>query len=393
MKRLTILCTAVLALGAAVASATITTTSNVYDSTIWFNEDFASAVDSAGNLYTVGYAFLAPPQSDYVTSIRKYGTKGSSSWTQTRNVSCQSCPGNETATDIALSSGGSSVYVSSYAPELVGVNTGADWRITKYNSAGVLQWEQVFGTSNDDRPFGIDYDDQTDTIVIVGSWGTAAQVMRLQGATGATLGTDTTTLTAAFDVSVDPTASGMGGPGAGFYVVGGSAFSTFGMSGTYLGSQSITFDGTHPPFVDVDLGTGAVCLGGSGSNLASGSSGLDGWARRYAYTGALDWSVSYHNSTELFLGIAAKHGGNGCVAVGEVGSGNTDMLLVDYSGAGNFVDDDIADDSSRPNPGYHVVVQHGGTAKVVATGRAWSVFGGPPPQPFSYDGWIRWLTL
>lgn len=369
-------------------TSALTVQSTLFNDTIWYNEDFAGASDASGNLYVAGYGFFGPPQSDYHARVTKFGVKGHSSWTRTVNVACQSCPGNESWLDVALSANGSSVYVAGYGPSDKG---DFDWRIAKYTSAGTLVWQMDFGTASSDRATGIDYDDATDTVTVAGTWGTTGQFLRMSGATGATL---SAILMVASDVSVDPT-TGAGAPGGAIYVAGGLNLTKMDLAGAVIWTRALPSPFTTPA-VDVDLISGAICVGGSSYNFASSSSASDGWMRRYNAAGGANFTATYNNGAETFYSVAAKHGDGGCIASGEIMGGTaTDMLVVDYTAVGVLADDDIADHSSLDNPGWHAHVRLAPLlpARAVVIGRSHSQFGGPSPLPFSYDGWIRWLSI
>lgn len=385
-------------------SEMITLSATLFDDTVWFNEDYAAAINSSGSFYVVGSGFVGMANGDYVTAIHKFAAKGDgTSWSVNVNAHvCAGCPGDESATDVAIAADKSAIYVSSYyaQPSLGDFN----WRVAKYDAyTGSQIWANTYGTALRDVPTGLAYDDLTDTLMVVGEWSAGgSMLMRLQGLTGATIGVDTTSFVAGVpqSVGVDPTGA-VASPGGAFYVVGSNVIATYAISGTYLTAQALPADAER---VDVDQQTGTVCVAGFGVNLVSSTSDVDGWVSQYASSGVLDWSRNYDVGNtgidEVFFGVAAKHGGHGCVVSGETdGTLNTEALTVDWNSSGVQSGVDASDDvpgSSRDNPGWTVEVSRGGlnAGRALVVARGWSQNGGGgSPLPYSWRGWLRWLNL
>jgi len=92
---------------------------------------YAIAVDSSGNVYVTGYSYGSGTFSDYATI--KYNSSGIEQWVARYNG-----PGNDNdrAWAIALDNSGN-VYVTGYS---IGLGTDYGYATIKYNSSGVQQW-------------------------------------------------------------------------------------------------------------------------------------------------------------------------------------------------------------------------------------------------------------
>ena len=92
---------------------------------------YALAVDDSGNVYLGGYTLNADFNNDFITI--KYNHNGVRQWVARYNG-----PGNwhDGIFDLQLDAAGN-VYVIGYS---YATNSGYDWAIIKYNSAGLQQW-------------------------------------------------------------------------------------------------------------------------------------------------------------------------------------------------------------------------------------------------------------
>jgi uncharacterized delta-60 repeat protein len=112
---------------------------------------YAIAVDSSGNVYVTGYSTGSTTLYDYATI--KYNSNGDTLWLRRYNG-----PGNswDEAFAIAVDSAGN-VYVTGYCS---GNGTGYDYTTIKYNSAGTEQWVNSYNgpISGDDVAYAIAVD-------------------------------------------------------------------------------------------------------------------------------------------------------------------------------------------------------------------------------------------
>jgi uncharacterized delta-60 repeat protein len=109
---------------------------------------FSTAVDSSGNLYVTGYYYDSTPQT--LILIAKYNSSGTLQWQKTLGNSSQIADGR----GIAVDSSGNS-YIVGYS-NAAGTK---DIIIAKYNTSGVIQWQnRLASTSYDDIGLGIAVD-------------------------------------------------------------------------------------------------------------------------------------------------------------------------------------------------------------------------------------------
>ncbi len=91
------------------------------------------AVDNSGNVYVTGYSLVDGQGLNIITI--KYLSNGNQSWLANYNGTGN---GNDVAAKIALDNSGNIIVGGTSK----GSNTGNDYAVLKYNSAGVQQWQQ-----------------------------------------------------------------------------------------------------------------------------------------------------------------------------------------------------------------------------------------------------------
>lgn len=109
---------------------------------------FGIVTDVAGNIYETGYGTTTVSGEDIV--LRKYNSSGILQWSKYYNG-----PGNSSdrAYGIVVDNTGN-IIITGYS---TGVGSQADFTTLKYNSEGVLLWQQRYNApvNGDDRAFGI----------------------------------------------------------------------------------------------------------------------------------------------------------------------------------------------------------------------------------------------
>ena len=123
-----------------------------------YDEAFAIATDSKGNVYTSGWTFgdLGGTNAGfYDVWVAKYNSDGNQQWltqfgTSDYDWSWDAATDNE-----------DNLYITGWTlADLGGANAGSyDGWVTKYNSDGNQLWLKQFGTEGDDVARGIDFDD------------------------------------------------------------------------------------------------------------------------------------------------------------------------------------------------------------------------------------------
>ncbi len=93
--------------------------------------------DAAGNVYAAGSSIVTSNSRDFL--LVKYNNSGVQQWARTLDGTGN---GADEATAIWVDASGN-VYATGYQK---GVNAGNDFLTVKYNSAGVLQWSQIYNS-------------------------------------------------------------------------------------------------------------------------------------------------------------------------------------------------------------------------------------------------------
>jgi type II secretory pathway pseudopilin PulG len=117
---------------------------------------YGTTTDSSGNVYTSGYTsgslpgFTNPSPPGYDAFLRKYDSDGTEIWTRQFGTT-----GTDNAYDVITDASGN-VYIAGYTSGVLPGQTGAggsyDTYLRKYNSAGTELWTQQFGTTGADFP-------------------------------------------------------------------------------------------------------------------------------------------------------------------------------------------------------------------------------------------------
>lgn len=249
----------------------------VEDTTNW-NKSFSSpgsgndyatgvAIDSSGNVYVVGSGMnlVAPTTgSDSDWWIRKFSSNGVEDTTNWDKTFSSSGTNADSAQTVAVDSG-DNVYVAGYGTNLVNAASGMDWWIKKFSSSGAedtTNWNKSFDDGND-------LDDIAQSVA-VGPGGNVYVVGSGTDLVGASTGTDLwikkfsasgTEDTASWNKMID---DGSGGADQ---------------------AQAVTVDSN-----------GNVYIAGYGNNLASATSSMDWWIKRYSSSGVedtTDWNKAF----------------------------------------------------------------------------------------------------
>jgi hypothetical protein len=140
------------------------------------SENIAVTVDPAGNAYVAGYSRISTQSSnDAKASVTKYNSAGSLQWT-TRMDSSDS----NWVEDIVVDSSGNSYLIGESTGSYDGQsppNGSSDIHITKINSSGTKQWTKFYGTSTYDlvRSAEISNDVIYINAITSGTWATQSK--------------------------------------------------------------------------------------------------------------------------------------------------------------------------------------------------------------------------
>ncbi len=124
----------------------------------------AVAVDSSGNIVVAGYLWDAPNPGAYFWLVGMYDKDGNGLWNDAPTPPTPIGSGDiSRAYGVAVDGSGNTVAVGT---ELRG--GGTDWRIRKYDSAGVALWTQTYnGPGNlEDTAYGVAIDSNGNAIVV-----------------------------------------------------------------------------------------------------------------------------------------------------------------------------------------------------------------------------------
>ena len=121
------------------------------------------AVDASGNVYVTGQSMGSGTGADYATI--KYNPAGVQLWLMRFDGPADS---TDVPVGLVIDNSGN-VYVTGYSS---GGGTGFDFATVKYNTNGVQQWVQRYGTYITDKPVGIGID-QAGNVYIAGNSGSS----------------------------------------------------------------------------------------------------------------------------------------------------------------------------------------------------------------------------
>ena len=105
--------------------------------------------DISGNVYITGFSDINSNGNRDLTTI-KYNSSGIRQWVSRYGRSANS---DDDANSISIDASGN-VYVTGYTEN----NSNSDYLTIKYNSIGVIQWDAKYGGSNDDNSYSIAVD-------------------------------------------------------------------------------------------------------------------------------------------------------------------------------------------------------------------------------------------
>jgi len=118
----------------------------------------AVLVDSAGNVYVVGFATASVPE--YNLLIAKYNSSGTIQWQRSLSDGSEPVQGFAVALDSS-----ENLYISGNTRQGEGTRGAL---IAKYNSSGALQWQRILSGANDEQLFSLAVD-SNDNIYLGGT--------------------------------------------------------------------------------------------------------------------------------------------------------------------------------------------------------------------------------
>lgn len=269
-------------------------------------------IDSSNNIYVGGYSGVS---GNNVYQLSKYNSSGVLQWQKRLGPGTAS---QATGTSIALDSSGN-IYIGGY------YDTGGnyDFVVAKYNSSGVVQWQQKYGTSGgyDDYGQGVAVD-ASGNVYFTGYTNVSASwdMLLLKYDTSGTLLWQRKLGNGATDIATSVAIDSSGNP----YVCGysndtgadGIQLIKYNSSGTLQWQRVLTGGQAQGYGITVDSSDNIYICGHS---RYSGSQ--DMYVAKYNTSGTIQWQRSIGNSTnsEQARGVGVDSAGNVYLAgVGQV---------------------------------------------------------------------------
>jgi hypothetical protein len=130
-----------------------------------FDQAYGISSDGTNGVYVVGSttgSLSAPNAGGFDAFVRKYDAAGNTQWTQQIGTS-----GNDIAQAVSANKTGGVFVVGNTSGALGGPNAGqTDAFVTKYDSAGSLQWTKQFGTASNDYAYSAAADAHGNVFVV-----------------------------------------------------------------------------------------------------------------------------------------------------------------------------------------------------------------------------------
>lgn len=299
----------------------------------WVND---VAVDSAGNLHSVGYEY--EKSVGRKIWINKYNLLGSTSiWSKYYNKGTT----NNNGLGVALDGSGN-VYITGYETFL---GQGLNIWTRKYDKDGNEKWTQTYNDGDDWTDVGNDIAvDSAGNVYVAGYETTIGQAQNIWIRKYDTDGNEKWTSTHNGNTDLNDVANGVTVDGSGNVYVAGSEYS-FGQ-GSNVWAAKYDTDGnlkwirTHNGEIDGNDEGKGIALDNAGNVYVAGYETVEGqgknaWIRKYDNDGNIIWTQTYNgsaNGNDAANGIAIDGSGNMYVAGYETFDGReTDIWVRKYS--------------------------------------------------------------
>lgn len=297
----------------------------------------AIGIDNAGNVFVTGWS-IDGTGADYATL--KYNIQGVQQWLNRYDGNATSIGSAE---DMVIDHLGN-IYVLG---TIIGLGTGSELAIIKYDSAGSLQWATHYdpGGNWEDRAVAIDVDNQGNAYVLGNKSYTSGGFVVTDYITTKFNSTGLQEWVATFNnpgLSNDEAVAFAVDKLGNAYVTGGSTQrGTIGS--TNLNTLKYNPEGIEQWSVRYDGGPTAITIDDSGNVYVTGGSrgsetGLDYTTVKYNNSGTEQWVARYNgpgNDFDIPYAIAVDHLGNVYVTgESEAGSFKRDYATIKYNSSG-----------------------------------------------------------
>jgi uncharacterized delta-60 repeat protein len=267
------------------------------------------------------------------------GAGGVSYWIATFGGS-----GNDTGMSIATDSSGNSYAAGYTASEGAGSD---DLSISKYNAAGIIQWQRILGGASLDRANGVSVDSSSNVYAVgrtasTGGGGTdflitkynssgTLQWQQSLGGTGNEIANDVSIDSAGNIYVLGKTIASGGAGGNQLFLAKYNSSGTLQWQRTLEGAVTDTGES-----VAIDSADNVYAVGGTDSE---GAGGIDLLLAKYNSSGTLQWQRTLGgSSTDAGYGIAIDSSDN-VYCVGDTlsqGAGSDDFLIAKYNSSGTL---------------------------------------------------------